>query len=440
MKKIVLLSLLVPCALAAMAQSQPAGTPAPVQKVSVTPYGFIRNYLSYDSRSTYFVNGGEYNIMPYDEQWNLPDEYAVNGEASADANDYSTLRFQAISTRFGFNLTGPSLFGAKSTGKIEADFCGFGTSNTVLRIRLAYMKLEWERHEILCGQDWHPINGGAAYQPEVLGMAAGAPFSTINRSPQLRYNYKMNGGLGFTAAAIYQMQYTSSGPDGASANYANRDMIPELFGGISLTKGSFYMQVAADFLSIRPRVTAEVPAASDPSKMVTIKVNDRIATVSPTFYAQYKEGALSIKFRSIYGQNVAHLNLMSGYGISAINDDGSQDYTPLRSTINFFNIAYGKKVKANLFLGYMKNLGTKDNLIEEGMDALYTKNNKCCNIGQMMRIAPSVSYNIANFTLGLEYEYTLVEYGKIGVDGKLIAGTEHNVPGHRICGLVKYSF
>ena len=34
--------------------------------IRVKPYGFVRNYLTIDSRKTYTVIGGEYNMIPFD--------------------------------------------------------------------------------------------------------------------------------------------------------------------------------------------------------------------------------------------------------------------------------------------------------------------------------------------------------------------------------------
>ena len=57
-------------------------------KVSIKPYGFIRNYLTFDSRRTYTVTGGEYNLLPYDEQW--------NEDHSEDLNAVPQMQLQAL--------------------------------------------------------------------------------------------------------------------------------------------------------------------------------------------------------------------------------------------------------------------------------------------------------------------------------------------------------
>ena len=70
-------------------------------KVTVKPYGFVRNYFNFDSRKTYTVIGGEYNMIPYD----------IDTVDGVDLNDVASTQLQAISSRFGFDLQGPELWG-----------------------------------------------------------------------------------------------------------------------------------------------------------------------------------------------------------------------------------------------------------------------------------------------------------------------------------------
>ena len=63
-KFIVLIFFLFPLSSFYRAQAQDTA------KVTLKAYGFVRNYLTFDSRKTYTVIGGEYNMIPYDERWN----------------------------------------------------------------------------------------------------------------------------------------------------------------------------------------------------------------------------------------------------------------------------------------------------------------------------------------------------------------------------------
>lgn len=410
-------------------------------KVRIKPYGFVRNYFDFDSRKTYTVVGGEYNMIPYDRSW--------NEDATVDLNDVPHAQLQALTTRIGLNLEGPEIMGCKSSGKIEGDFGGFGTNNTVFRIRQAFVKLskssEKSNYEILVGQTWHPLSGDI--MPEVLGMAAGAPFRPHSRTPQVRaINYW--GSFGCTASLLYQLQYMNNGPTSAtnpastnSIDFARNAILPEAFLGFNYKQGAWYAQLGVDAQILRPRTHAQIAG-------VTKKVDETVESLTPTLYAQYVYGMWSVKFRTLLAENTSHLNQLCGYAVTGVNDDGSWNYAPIRNSISYFNIAYGKKYRANLFFGYMKNLGAGQGLYDFDADPtavqyrIYMKGGEnFTHLASIWRVAPSVSYNVKAFNLGLEYELTSCEYGDIDANGAILDNANlHQVVNHRICALVKYNF
>ena len=66
------------------------------------PYGFIRNYFTYDSRECIAGTGDLYFYMPKDENWNKTDD----PELREDLNAQSTFRFLSLTTRVGLNIVG----------------------------------------------------------------------------------------------------------------------------------------------------------------------------------------------------------------------------------------------------------------------------------------------------------------------------------------------
>ena len=404
-------------------------------KVSVKLYGFVRNYLTFDSRKTYTVIGGEYNMIPYDELW--------NEDHSEDLNDVSSLQLQALTSRFGVDVTGPQLWGWNSSGKLEGDFGGFGTNNTVLRLRLAYVKLTKGGSELLIGQDWHPLSGDI--MPEVLGMAAGAPFRPHSRTPQIR-GTRYWGSFGYTAALMWQLQYMNNGPKSASdptsiasIDFAHNALWPEAFLGFNFKQGPWYVQAGVDAQILKPRTHA-VDAGG-----VTHKVDETVKSFTPTLCAQYVEGNWSVKFRTLLAENTSHLNQLCGYAFTGYGDDGSWSYAPIRNSISYLNIAYGKKVRYNLFLGYIKNLGASSTLSLDpatGGYHIYMKGGEnFTHLNSVYRIAPSISYNVKAFNIGLEYELTAASYGNLNSEGAVISDNSlHTVLNHRLCAMVKYNF
>lgn len=447
MKHIAAMALCLLCALCAAAQGDTvlATRAAQAARKHVSVYGFVRNYFNYDSRNTYTSIGGEYNMIPYDQ--NLQQ---AEGRDVVDVNAVSKAQFQALTTRVGLNISGPAILGAASSGKIEADFGGFGTNNSVLRIRQAWMKLNWKNenfsHELLAGQTWHPLSGDI--MPEVLGMAAGAPFRCHSRTPQLHYTFSA-GHLGITAAALYQLQYMYNGPSYSagkwtstnSITFANNAIVPEGFLGLNFKCGRVYAQIGSSVQPVRPRNFAYDAAG------MAFAVDEMFASFTPTLYAQYSGEFFSVKFRTMLAQNTSHVNQLNGYGVVDVLDDGSWEYAPIKAAISYVDFAMGMKYRANLFFGYMKNLGAGKDLYNFGTETaarylVFMKGgDSFTGLNDVVRIAPSVSYNIAAFNFGLEYEWTSCTYGDQAANGSILSNDKlHRVSNHRVCALVKYNF
>ena len=299
------------------------------------PYGFIRNYFTFDSRESYSGTADFYNYQPKDVNWNQTEaEAATSGVEPQDMNAQSTFRFLSLTTRMGLNIVGYKWRGTEFSGKIEADFyAGLSTKTSTVdknikethavsgvaqfRLRQAYVALGWDSLPILNGKDyarvdltigqaWHPM---AADLCDVIALASGAPFGPFNRSPQVRMDARLGKYVTLTAAGLWQMQYLSIGPGNLqSAEYMLYSKTPEAYLGLSFHDKGFLMRVGADVLSICPRHEGTLNG-------VKVKVNDRITTASPFLYLQYKKGEFSIKAKSIFAEAGEHMNLNGGYGV-----------------------------------------------------------------------------------------------------------------------------
>ncbi len=381
------------------------------------PYGFVRNFFCYDSRKSLRSSGEMFNMIPLDRDLN---------KYGDDLNQTGDVSFLAITSRLGINVSGMQFMNADLSGKIEADFNGFSGSTTMLRLRQAFMQLKWQHSRVVIGQTWHPITEYVT--PDVFSLASGSPFNPFSRSPQVRYDYEWKRFI-CTAAALYQFQYTSPGPEGYSAEYAKNAIVPELFFSTAYSHQDITLGFGVDYLELRPRTT------SLDNQNVKVKVSDRVRSISPIVFANYTSGLFSLKSKLTYANNTGQLFMMSGYGVTGQHPDGSYDYAPLRSYVVCGTASYGKKIRTTLFGGYMKNRGMSKSLLSE--DLLYVRGYK--NIDRMWRWAPSVSYNLPYLNLGFEYESTSVAYGdKIEVNATV--SQTHTVTNHRLCFMVKYSF
>ncbi len=422
-KIITSLAALAMCATLAAQETSP--------KVSL--YGFIRNYYAFDTRESVAGTEDFFYYLPKDE----------NKKDGVDLNEQSSLRYAAITSRVGLNVTGYEYNGFKMGAKIETDFYNglSGVSGTaVLRLRQAYVTIGKNDWMVTAGQAWHPM---AADMPDVFSLNTGAPFGPFSRTPQVKLDYKFNETLSLTGSAIWQMQYTSAGPNGASANYIKYSCTPEIYLGLNYKNDNLLFRAGVNMLSIKPR-----------NNNGTVKVTDRITTFTPFLYGQYKSGLFSVKVKTLFAEAGEHVNLNGGYGISGVKSDGvSYEYTPTRNSSTWASFMYGKKTQWILFAGYVKNFGTKDDLYgaKDGYAPaanLYFSKNSFSNMNQMYRLTPTVIHNIGKFAIGLEYELTSVQYGDyktvgdvkfIGANG-LAEDNLHWITNNRIQALVKFTF
>ncbi|MCF0176799.1 MAG: hypothetical protein HUJ94_08165 [Bacteroidales bacterium] len=415
--------------------SKPQSGAAKVFENNFKFYGFIRNYITYDSRQSTSGTGELFYYLPKDRVLNAYD---------VDLNRVNSTKFLALTTRLGVDVSGYKFGNTHMGAKVETDFyTGLTgvTGTAVLRVRQAYLTLGWKELpygykgkadvNLKIGQAWHPM---AADMPDVFSLATGAPFGPFSRTPQATMDAKL-GKLVITGSAIWQMQYPSAGPSGASADYIKWSCVPEIYAGLSYVDKYFTGRIGLDMLSIKPRIQGK------DNKGETVNVKDRITTVSPFMYLQYKKGLFSAKFKTIFAQAGEHVCLNGGYAVTADTKDDavSYRYTPTRNSSTWVSLAYGKKWQGVLFGGYVKNFGTAEAIRSE--KELYFSKNSFSNMNAMWRATPTVLYNAGKLTLGLECELTSVQYGsKINLSNALYDQDLHWVTNTRVQALVKFNF
>ena len=398
-------------------QAQPESS-----KVTAGFYGFVRGDLFFDSRLNASSFERLFLLYPLDRR---PD---TDG---ADLNKVPGSSFFSFVSRAGVDVGGLRLFNAGLTAKIEADFAGFGSqfgsNRSLLRIRHAYIKMDWPRSALSIGQTWHPFFGPV--QPDVLSLSVGAPFNPFSRTPQPRYDYRA-GRFTLSGAAVYQFLFSSTGPEGKSHTYQSNAIMPELYAGATYSGGGLTAGAGLNYLTIKPRTQSQWNGN-------LYKVNERLGSLSLTAYAKYSAGLLSVGAKTVYGKNLGELTMLGGYGISAIDDhNGRQSYTNLTQSSNWLNITYGKKYMGSIFAGYTKNLGSDKALVPGS--ALYVDG---AGVDYLYRLAGSFSFNVPHFKLGMEYEMTTAGYGDGAINyatGRY--GSTHAVTNHRIAGVIMYMF
>ena len=444
-------------------------------------YGFVRNFFAFDTRESVAGTGDLFYYLPKDVN--------MNEDGSQDLNARPSFRFLALTTRLGVDVTGYRVGRMSLGAKVETDFyAGLTGSPKIngtaqLRLRQAYMTIGWNDLKLgeensaavnlKIGQAWHPM---AADQPHVLALETGTPFNPFSRTPLVLMDASLGKHFVLSAGAIWQMQYLSSGPNGASAEYIKYACTPEGYVGATFKTGGFSAKAGLSILSIKPRTVGTgryLDSFSGVMSDRTVKVSDRITTFSPFLYLQYKKGNFEAKAKTVLSQAGEHVNLMSGYGISWMGPsdpsaayDGHYEYTPLRASSTWASVSYGKKWQVMLMGGYVRNLGTAGPLVtdytENGTDYtdaehLYFSGNGFSNLNSMWRIVPTAACNFGKLTLAVEWNITSAQYGdykKVSVPGAdgpqtrkyllsatgLASDNLHWVTNHRLQMMIRYTF
>lgn len=407
--KLLLLGVLTLSGIAAKAQEKP----------TVSLHGFVAAESYFDTRKSVYAREGAILFYP------APKSLDAQGN---DVNDRSEFFMTGVQSRLNATVTGFEAFGAKGTAVIEGDFVGTSEDKTgLLRLRHAFIKLDWEKDQLLAGKYWHPIFIESAY-PRVLHWGAGVPFGVLNRAPQIRYTRKFNNSK-LSLALLSEMDFKSIGPDGANTKYAQQSSIPELNTRFE-TKLS---DVISTGFTLGYRTLMPLTVNSN-----GLKTDEKIGSYYMNYWLGVTGKKLQWNVQSIYGQNMYNFTMIGGYGVKGVNANGDYEYTNIKTwnlTSDLFsttgNVRYG------LNAGYSANLGADDDLAMNsgGFVGLYGRGT---NIDYMYQIAPRVEFLSGKMTIGGEVIYTGAAYGTTQINGKV--ADSDIVSSTRFLLHLKYSF
>lgn len=370
-------------------------------------YGFVRNDFYYNSRVNEESTDGLYNFFP--KPANM-----VNG---VDLNETPNSEMLSAYTRLGLDITGEKIQGAEVSAKIEADFAGTSTNYYLMRIRQAYINLNWEKSSLLIGQAWHPMF--LSMIPTMVSINTGTPFQPFNRSPQVTFSQNVCKHIVWRSSALYQNQYTSTGPLGYSSVYLKNSILPNIYTNLEFQNKNVTTGLSLDYKRIAP------------------SANEYLNSASLMWYAGYNKGKLQLKYKGIYGQNLSDQIMIGGYAL-AKTDDGSTEYTNFNTLHQWVNVVYGKNLQVGVFAGSSLHLGSNKELAS-GVTAYgrgYYSNDEM--ISHLWRVAPFVSKTYGNLKFGLEYNFTRAAYGTLQTSCDI--QNTYNVDNHRVIGLVMYAF
>ena len=393
-------------------------------------YGFIRNYLTADSRA---VNGGTEDLYFYMPKGR---DFKNSANGSFDANDGFNWRFVSLTTRLGLDVSGYKWGTMGISGKVEADFYYLSGSVPTLRLRQAFMKLNWDNSPVALtiGQSWHPM---AADMPHMNNLETGAPFNPFNRSPQLTADIRLGEKFTLTASLLYLNHYLPTGPGNVKSKDYYKYGLPEAYLGITYKTASFTGKVGVDMVNMRPYRTIQAYWINTPDAQAQVK--SLLTTFSPFVFLQYTKGMFQLRAKSILAQAGEHLNLLSGYGVADFDtSSASITYTPMQDWASFVSFQYGKKFQVMAMLGYMKQLGTTKELCD---NQVWMNDSADVRIQQAFRATPTVAWNLGKFTVSLEYNLTAAEFGSGTRNARgMYTGDKEWILNHRFICMTKFNF
>lgn len=378
--------------------------------------GFVKTDVFFDSRQVVTSREGHFLLYP------------ENVKPDAEGNDINAkwnYNILSIQTRLAGSIWGPDVFGAKSSAFIEGEF--FGNVNPAIntfRLRHAFIKLNWKKTELLAGQTWHPMFSTDCF-PGTISFNTGAPFVVFSRNPQIRVTQKI-WKFQLQLAALSQVDFTSTGPDGLNSKYLRNSVLPELdfqlqFKSENKENGTeFLVGAGIDFMMLTPQL-ASIITLSPPYDTVIngivhhfnavteeYKTNSKATGFAYNLYAKWKLRPVTIKLAGQYGADNYSFTMLGGYVVKGFTDatKGYVDYANVRSFAVWGEVhTHGKRWQPGVFGAFTKNLGVGKTVI----GPYYARGT---NIDYIWRISPRLQYSIKQFRVALELEYTVAGYGK----------------------------
>lgn len=348
-------------------------------------------------------------------------EYNSKGE---DINYQPRLRLGVAPSRFNFTATATNVLGATVSGFIEVDFMGVSDNVfSTLRMRHAYINMEWRNRSLLLGQTSHLTMADEAATNTVT-FGGGYSLYPLNRPVQVQFRQNLGKYSNITiAAAMF------GGTIGNEQSYA---MLPDL--QIRYTGGNpsnFVYGVVAGVKSTKPRtLTAD-----------SLRTSQKVIALDAAIFARYTFGAgYAIRLYGIWGQDLSALSILGGYAplYSERNEDdyGYAPTSAVSAFLDFESPVYNDKGwQWGVFAGWQQNLGSfrEIDLTQASIPNM--------GANYYFRVAPRLYYHFKkHLTFGLEYMLSGAQWAKEMDAFYRPVATYDNTYNHRVTFLARFKF
>ncbi len=358
--------------------------------------GLVKTDFFYDTRQ--IVGARDRHFLLWPEPVKLdPDGKDINAKGS--------FNMLSVQSRAGVSLSGIEYQGVKISALLEGDFFGQANENVnSIRLRHAYIKLNFRQSELLMGQYWNPLFTLDCY-PGTVSFNTGVPFIPFSRSPQIRYTHNV-GSLRFLAAAVgQQKEYTSVGGSEALRNSGIPDMHAQVHYQIKDEEKEFVAGIGGSWKTIVPKIVTDS----------SYKTDEKVSGLSGIAFLKFKNKGITAKLEGVLGENLYDVVQISSYAVKAVvdADKGIVSYTPIRNYSVWGEIHTNSTIQVGIFAGYSKNLGAEDEVIS-------VPNSRCQNIDYLYRISPRIIIPFGKLNVGVEIEHTGAAFGEIGPKATVI--------------------
>lgn len=396
------------------------------KKIKIDFSGFVRYDVTLDTRQTVNAREGIYLLYPAKPLWDKDHQ---------DINGVSHFNMTTINSNIKLNLTGPDLFNAASKAYFEVDFWGSEINKNIdlnhIRIRHAYIQLNWKATELLLGQYWNPMTAPGFF-PRVVSSNSGVPFHPISRNPQIRIRQNL-GQMQLIGCLLTQRDSYSTGPNGADSKYMRNSGVP--MAHLQLQYGNkastFHVGMGVDYKKVLPELYTTYE-----EELIKTGKKSTLSSFSYMAFMDIITRFLSIRMQGVYACNGHDIQLLGGYALREITNaaKGEKEYTNMRALSGWCDLqTNGKTIKGGLFCGYAKNIGAGEWI--EG--PIYARG---ADIDNVFRLSSRIVYEKKAMTISFECEYTTADYGMENGDRKGGVTNTNQVANTRALLSVKYNF
>lgn len=365
--------------------------------------GYVKTAAYYDSRQMVSFREGYLHLYPMNEQLDS------NGN---DLNARGSFNILSIESRLKGVITAPDAFGAKTSGVLEGEFLGStNASINTLRLRHAFLKLNWTNTELLIGQYWSPLLNPDAC-PGTISFNTGMTFQPFSRNPQIKFSHKF-GIVNLIGVLASERDMTSYGPSGASSNYLQYSKLPLMHFQFQLKSNEHLLAFGVSYKKLIPETQIKV-------KNKLHKTDASIGSTDFMTLLKVKLEPITITAQSIYSQNGSSMFLLGGFATNKLDSaTGEKTYTNIESLSGWIDLkTNSKKMQLGLFCGYSKNLGSNKDIVFSEVYTNTTMTNSS-KIEYVYRVAPRLMYIYNKVTFALEYDYSVAAYGTIDSKAKV---------------------